>query len=113
MLSSFILCSLCFCFFFQAEDGIRDIGVTGVQTCALPIWYLNALGRTERTPAAADPKASFIGAIIVPQGWYYQEELNYCRCFQVELATSLETNKKRVSPVQVKADTQAFEQMMP
>src|SRR5258707_7265877 len=26
----------CF-FFFQAEDGIRDIGVTGVQTCALPI----------------------------------------------------------------------------
>src|SRR3712207_6391975 len=27
----------CF-FFFQAEDGIRDIGVTGVQTCALPIY---------------------------------------------------------------------------
>src|SRR3712207_7487824 len=24
--------------FFQAEDGIRDIGVTGVQTCALPIF---------------------------------------------------------------------------
>src|SRR3712207_8461613 len=27
-------------FFFQAEDGIRDIGVTGVQTCALPISHL-------------------------------------------------------------------------
>src|SRR5688572_14264741 len=26
------------CFFFQAEDGIRDLTVTGVQTCALPIW---------------------------------------------------------------------------
>ena len=26
-----------FCFFFQAEDGIRDTSVTGVQTCALPI----------------------------------------------------------------------------
>src|SRR5258708_17008082 len=26
------------CFFFQAEDGIRDDLVTGVQTCALPIW---------------------------------------------------------------------------
>src|SRR5256885_3438462 len=25
-------------FFFQAEDGIRDYKVTGVQTCALPIW---------------------------------------------------------------------------
>src|SRR2546430_13325589 len=28
----------CF-FFFQAEDGIRDLTVTGVQTCALPIFY--------------------------------------------------------------------------
>src|SRR5206468_8483463 len=27
-----------FFFFFQAEDGIRDLIVTGVQTCALPIW---------------------------------------------------------------------------
>src|SRR3712207_1629879 len=30
-------------FFFQAEDGIRDIGVTGVQTCALPISGWRAL----------------------------------------------------------------------
>src|SRR5205809_3021329 len=27
-----------FFFFFQAEDGIRDVAVTGVQTCALPIF---------------------------------------------------------------------------
>src|SRR5207237_7501355 len=27
------------CFFFQAEDGIRDSSVTGVQTCALPISF--------------------------------------------------------------------------
>src|SRR2546427_4329754 len=31
-----VLSVLCF-FFFQAEDGIRDLTVTGVQTCALPI----------------------------------------------------------------------------
>src|SRR3712207_6889297 len=30
-------------FFFQAEDGIRDIGVTGVQTCALPISTASAI----------------------------------------------------------------------
>ena len=30
--------TLLFVFFFQAEDGIRDKLVTGVQTCALPIW---------------------------------------------------------------------------
>src|SRR3712207_496414 len=33
--------TFCFFFFFQAEDGIRDIGVTGVQTCALPIFEGN------------------------------------------------------------------------
>src|SRR5258706_8683583 len=30
-------------FFFQAEDGIRDWSVTGVQTCALPIWIRERL----------------------------------------------------------------------
>src|SRR5699024_11803555 len=30
---------VCVLFFFQAEDGIRDRNVTGVQTCALPISY--------------------------------------------------------------------------
>src|SRR3712207_8437862 len=34
---------MCF-FFFQAEDGIRDIGVTGVQTCALPIFISRGKG---------------------------------------------------------------------
>src|SRR2546422_2144694 len=29
-------------FFFQAEDGIRDVAVTGVQTCALPIVVENS-----------------------------------------------------------------------
>src|ERR1022692_2713399 len=31
------MCCCVFFFFFQAEDGIRDYKVTGVQTCALPI----------------------------------------------------------------------------
>src|SRR2546430_10301110 len=36
---AFTYCILFF-FFFQAEDGIRDLTVTGVQTCALPIYYV-------------------------------------------------------------------------
>src|SRR5258707_8358751 len=56
-------------FFFQAEDGIRDIGVTGVQTCALPISdrRLDAEGKQldvmlevklspEESKAGADPE---------------------------------------------------------
>src|SRR5204863_6490256 len=46
-------------FFFQAEDGIRDLYVTGVQTCALPICHAEwerlhlelALTALEREPA--------------------------------------------------------------
>src|SRR5256886_8895062 len=37
-------------FFFQAEDGIRDLTVTGVQTCALPI----SRGRACATPGDVD-----------------------------------------------------------
>src|SRR2546429_9474810 len=39
-------------FFFQAEDGIRDVAVTGVQTCALPIYDL---GRGQIPPEAHLP----------------------------------------------------------
>src|SRR5256884_4778466 len=44
-------------FFFQAEDGIRDVAVTGVQTCALPI-YAGASRRphSHRRPLAADAR---------------------------------------------------------
>src|SRR5260370_22711757 len=38
-----------FFFFFQAEDGIRDSSVTGVQTCALPIYESSRPARTLRT----------------------------------------------------------------
>src|SRR3712207_8980640 len=73
-------------FFFQAEDGIRDIGVTGVQTCALPILIVHATqffefikriaddatdGNTVRLapvliqPMAAEDVASAVGRIPV------------------------------------------------
>src|SRR5688572_33108818 len=42
---------VCFFFFFQAEDGIRDLTVTGVQTCALPIWSEEML---RRIPGSVD-----------------------------------------------------------
>src|SRR5690606_40338154 len=46
--SGLFACGLVTClytFFFQAEDGIRDFHVTGVQTCALPIYELLAIGQ--------------------------------------------------------------------
>src|SRR5947209_12980486 len=40
-------------FFFQAEDGIRDIGVTGVQTCALPLLLAIRPSRSTRSRSLA------------------------------------------------------------
>src|SRR3989339_1388884 len=40
-------------FFFQAEDGIRDLIVTGVQTCALPIFTHARTHATKSTSASA------------------------------------------------------------
>src|SRR3989475_5067950 len=41
-------------FFFQAEDGIRDLTVTGVQTCALPILSCHTHSTTCARPVAAN-----------------------------------------------------------
>src|SRR6266568_6808129 len=46
---------MCFFFFFQAEDGIRDGTVTGVQTCALPIWPARCLVSLRRGYREAGP----------------------------------------------------------
>src|SRR5207247_6391776 len=43
------------CFFFQAEDGIRDPLVTGVQTCALPILGQGCAAHRPRGGVAAAP----------------------------------------------------------
>src|SRR6478752_8718567 len=72
-----------FFFFFQAEDGIRDVAVTGVQTCALPIYapaveWPNPSDRVTRSgnraacttlpgPAeACPPSRSRRGSVAVP-----------------------------------------------
>src|SRR2546429_1450780 len=48
-------------FFFQAEDGIRDVAVTGVQTCALPI--SSSLDESDDSPAAATSHSSSVGSL--------------------------------------------------
>src|SRR2546429_4563697 len=60
-------------FFFQAEDGIRDVAVTGVQTCALPIsassWSRRSRpppGRLDREPVSPQwpPRGGAPGASV-------------------------------------------------
>src|SRR3712207_7868538 len=51
--------------FFQAEDGIRDIGVTGVQTCALPICEETTGGRILLAATAA----ALVWANVAPDAY--------------------------------------------
>src|SRR5256886_13467097 len=54
-------------FFFQAEDGIRDLTVTGVQTCALPISPLPVPAEVVVPPAAflaAQGRLSLAGVVL-------------------------------------------------
>src|SRR5438309_10637464 len=54
-----MMCFFIFFFFFQAEDGIRDGTVTGVQTCALPI-YMSVTAAEMLEAAGAKDVTSFV-----------------------------------------------------
>src|SRR5256884_825389 len=67
-------------FFFQAEDGIRDVAVTGVQTCALPISFLIPPWLSSRVPAEGccllprpaktmPPTGCRISALVIAEPW--------------------------------------------
>src|SRR5690554_4284564 len=98
-----------FFFFFQAEDGIRDADVTGVQTCALPIWFASEITDNEVIPARAQvlitkpiPNLHIKGTFHIDEGFYYFRNfenrilLGGARNidFETETTTEFELNKK-------------------
>src|SRR5256886_4625677 len=60
-----------FFFFFQAEDGIRDLTVTGVQTCALPIYLLGVQWCSSIFPGRAPEGMVLLRAMC--GGWHRAE----------------------------------------
>src|SRR6266550_1954971 len=61
------------------------------------------------SPTSMDRKfANWCGAFI-PRGWYYQEQLNHCRLYQMQLDGAYNPAKKRISPEKIKANTKALE----
>src|SRR5256885_9337761 len=68
-------------FFFQAEDGIRDYKVTGVQTCALPISDSGLLAQV----------ANSVPTMMTPSSWV----ISACRMLSLEsVSTSLGSKPK-------------------
>src|SRR6267143_2944047 len=66
-----------FFFFFQAEDGIRDGTVTGVQTCALPI--------SDRGDERHDDSPRYEGAAVVDERVAQRHDLSFAREPQLDL----------------------------
>src|SRR5205807_3990182 len=99
---------ICLFFFFQAEDGIRDYKVTGVQTCALPIlsildgWWVEGhiegvtgwcIGESRRTAAGNTPADNTAEAeslynklesVILPL--YYNDRAKFLQVMQHAIA---------------------------
>src|SRR5687768_17660694 len=74
----------CSFFFFQAEDGIRDVAVTGVQTCALPICF--SLRRLWIDATMIFAPVSFRSAFRMPM---LVPGVTYCRSFAAVCSISV------------------------
>ena len=69
-------------FFFQAEDGIRDVAVTGVQTCALPIFLLGDMHKRGKTRTKLPLAAYYENANLVIE---FKEKTNHTEAYQEKL----------------------------
>src|SRR5256886_9005491 len=68
------VCPLIF-FFFQAEDGIRDLTVTGVQTCALPI-YVAVFNQNYATAIVPfNIGLEYTGTFLGDVGWQFPPDV--------------------------------------
>src|SRR5207249_9148259 len=94
---------LLFFFFFQAEDGIRDRNVTGVQTCALPIsgrparrCWATSTTRPRNTSASRRPARPGVSATSATASDWRQIEIGRASCRErVEISVGGGAVKKK------------------
>src|SRR5437762_12869303 len=86
-------------FFFQAEDGIRDTSVTGVQTCALPISQFHGGRREFRARALAYEFR--IGGVALMAIGIRSEERRVGKEWRSGGETEQLTKKSRAQPAQI------------
>lgn len=87
-------------------DGERAAGVMTADLLARGKYDLNVLTGDPRQAGSA--LADLFGR-IAPHGWYYQEQLNYCRLFQLQLAGAFDAGQKRVFPEQIESNVKALD----
>ena len=97
-------------FFAPMEQSLAGERAAGILTADLL-----ARGKYNLNILTMDPSQSGSGAAnlfgrIVPHGWYYLEQLNYCRLFQLQLNGAFDVEKKQVFPKEIEFNTNALAQ---
>src|SRR6202521_6297016 len=88
-----IVAMILFFFFFQAEDGIRDSEVTGVQTCALPISVVAvSLDRKSTRLNSSHPRISYAVFCLEKQTQITATKLDYLRVITMSRALNISTD---------------------
>src|SRR5437762_8582889 len=84
---SFLYFFFFFFFFFQAEDGIRDTSVTGVQTCALPICF----SKRSHDSSRRVPSSQALNRTLLEESWERFEKLT-----SLDTSLTIRSEERRV-----------------
>jgi hypothetical protein len=93
----------------EAEQAAGVLTVELVRTKGLTM--LMSMQSQGSVPPAGQVLASVLG-MIIPRGWYYQEQLNYCRLRHLLVGEGFDVEHRRISPEQIASNAQEFERIM-
>jgi len=88
-------------------EGERAAGVMTADLLARGKYNLNVL---TGDPTPSGSTLVDLWGRIAPRGWYYLEQLSYCRLYQLQLNGAFDAKQKRVFPGQINANIQALNQ---
>jgi hypothetical protein len=100
-------------FFPQMEQSLASERAAAILTADLLArgkYHLNELIDLASDPSHPGSMVASLVGRVAPHGWYYLEQLNYCRLFQLQLNEAFDAEKKQVFPRQIDANTNALEQ---
>ena len=91
--------------------GERNAGILTVDLLYRQKYQLTDLWDSLELPRDTFKFLNVLGR-MAPHGWYYQEQRNYCRIFDLEFAGTLAPSKKRVFPTQVRTNSDEFQRLL-
>jgi hypothetical protein len=89
-------------------DAERASGILTVDLLYRQKYRLSTLGEESGSTPSEWTFGDLIGR-IAPHGWYHQEQLNYCRLYQIQLGGTFDASEKRVRPGKIESNDNEFQ----